>query len=246
MRYVNLSTVLVYRLVSEEVMARFPDYDSLVHAKLILPHEVERLVKIDNKTPYESTWTPILWATKLLTRARVEGKIKIEAPVYANLQTKFDAIELANRKILNYGWVNFPLAYTQVATVAVVFYFSACLLGRQYLIPTNEDMSDIKLFPNLTIPFAYGNPYENHTPDFYIPFFTLIEIFCYMGWIKVAETLLNPFGNDDDNFQMNYLIDRNLQVQTYLEYSFIELLCQQNSLTLGNLISYIFFSRFPI
>ena len=77
MRYVNLSTVLVYRLVSEEVMARFPDYDSLVHAKLILPHEVERLVKIDNKTPYESTWTPILWATKLLTRARVEGKMKI-------------------------------------------------------------------------------------------------------------------------------------------------------------------------
>ena len=33
-----------------------------------------------------------------------------------------------------------------------------------------------------------------------------------MGWIKVAETLLNPFGDDDEDFQINYLIDRNFHV----------------------------------
>ena len=33
-----------------------------------------------------------------------------------------------------------------------------------------------------------------------------------MGWIKVAEMLLNPFGDDDEDFQINYLVDRNLQV----------------------------------
>ncbi len=46
----------------------------------------------------------------------------------------------------------------------------------------------------------------------YFPFFTIIEFISYMGWIKVAETLLNPFGDDDDDFEINYLIDRNLQV----------------------------------
>ena len=75
MRYVNLSTVLMYRLVSAKVMSRFPDYDSLMEAKLMLPAEVQRLKKADKITPHETTWTPLLWAMKLLTRARLEGKL---------------------------------------------------------------------------------------------------------------------------------------------------------------------------
>ena len=77
MRYINLSTVLVFRLVSTKVKARFPDYDSLVHAKLMLPIEVERMKKAEIQTPHESTWTPALWALKLLERARTEGKVKV-------------------------------------------------------------------------------------------------------------------------------------------------------------------------
>ena len=46
----------------------------------------------------------------------------------------------------------------------------------------------------------------------YVPFFTIIEFIGYIGWIKVAETLLNPWGDDDEDFQINYLIDRNFQV----------------------------------
>ena len=50
--------------------------------------------------------------------------------------------------------------------------------------------------------------------DMFFPFFVTLEFAFYVGWLKVAETLINPFGEDDDDFDTYYLIDRNLQVGT--------------------------------
>ena len=69
---------------------------------------------MDRRSPHESSWTPLLWAMKLITQAKEDGLIKIAEPVFANLQSTFSEIEDSNRKMLSYGWVNFPLAYTQV------------------------------------------------------------------------------------------------------------------------------------
>lgn len=49
--------------------------------------------------------------------------------------------------------------------------------------------------------------------DLYFPIFTTLQFFFYMGWLKVAETLINPFGDDDDDFEINWMVDRNLQVR---------------------------------
>ena len=42
-----------------------------------LPLEMTRMEKCESQTPHESTWLPILWALKLLERARSEGKIRV-------------------------------------------------------------------------------------------------------------------------------------------------------------------------
>ena len=55
-----------------------------------------------------------MWAIKLLTEAGKKDFIRLESPVFASLLSAIDKIESDNRKLLNYGWVNFPLAYTQV------------------------------------------------------------------------------------------------------------------------------------
>ncbi|XP_071353201.1 bestrophin-1 isoform X2 [Trachinotus anak] len=93
------------------------------------------------------------------------------------------------------GRINNDVALTAiltVATVAVYSFFLACLIGRQFLDP------------------AQG--YPGHDLDFYLPVFTLLQFFFYVGWLKVAEQLINPFGEDDDDFETNWLVDRNLQV----------------------------------
>ena len=81
-----------------------------------------KLRKVDDITPYELAWAPLLWAMKLISRARQEKKIELEAPVFANLQSAFETVETRNRKLLSYGWVNFPLAYTQVRVANQVTY----------------------------------------------------------------------------------------------------------------------------
>ena len=48
--------------------------------------------------------------------------------------------------------------------------------------------------------------------DLYIPIYTVLQFFFYMGLLKVAEQLINPFGDDDEDFELNWLIDRHVKV----------------------------------
>ncbi|TKR70787.1 hypothetical protein L596_022764 [Steinernema carpocapsae] len=90
-----------------------------------------------------------------------------------------------------YDWVKVPLVYTQVVAIATYGYFVICLLGRQ---PKLDEKSMQK---EITILF---------------PIFTTFQMLFYIGWLKVGQFLMNPFGEDDDDFELNYILDRNTYI----------------------------------
>ena len=42
--------------------------------------------------------------------------------------------------------------------------------------------------------FDLSKKYANHDIDYYVPIFSFMQFVFYVGWVKVAETLLNSFG----------------------------------------------------
>ncbi|KAG9280517.1 bestrophin-3 [Astyanax mexicanus] len=189
MRYVNLTSLLIFRSVSTAVCKRFPTIDHVVEAGFMTPEEKKIFENL--KSPHLKYWIPTVWFTNLASKARKDGRIQDSVDLQTIL-TEMNRFRTWCSTLFGYDWVGIPLVYTQVVTLAVYTFFSASIIGRQFLDP------------------AQG--YPGHDLDLYVPVFTLLQFFFYSGWLKVAEQLINPFGEDDDDFEANWCIDRNLQV----------------------------------
>lgn len=87
------------------------------------------------------------------------------------------------------NWICIPLVYAQMVTVVVYGYFGLCLIGHQYV---------------------------GKSADPIIPFLTLLQFVFYVGWLKVGQQLMRPFGEDDDHLEMNFFLDRHAMVAMYL------------------------------
>ncbi|XP_045492372.1 bestrophin-4 isoform X2 [Colias croceus] len=197
LRYVCLCLTMVLTMISPRVKKRFPTLDNLVEAGLLLDNEKSILENLNQKFPKPSKhWLPIVWATSIVTRARKEGRIRDDFAV----KTIIDELNKFRGQaglLLSYDTISVPLVYTQVVTIAVYSYFITSALGSQWVDHKLQSHSESVYISNI---------------DLYFPIFTTLEFFFYMGWLKVAESLINPFGEDDDDFEVNWLIDRNLQV----------------------------------
>ncbi|XP_058047499.1 bestrophin-3 isoform X3 [Ahaetulla prasina] len=189
MRYVNLTSLLIFRSVSTAVYKRFPTLEHLVDGGFMTAEE--RIIFDDLKSPHLKYWIPFVWFGNLAAKARQDGRIKDSVDLQT-LMNEMNRYRSWCSLLFGYDWVGIPLVYTQVVTLAVYTFFFTCLIGRQFLDPDQR------------IP--------GHDLDLYIPIFTLLQFFFYAGWLKVAEQLINPFGEDDDDFETNWCIDRNLQV----------------------------------
>ncbi|KAM9403482.1 bestrophin-3-like isoform 2-T3 [Salvelinus alpinus] len=138
MRYVNLTSLLIFRSVSTAVCKRFPTMEHVVEAGFMTPEE--RKIFDAVKSPHLKYWIPVVWFSNMASRARTEGRIKDSVDLQTILN-EMNRFRTWCSTLFGYDWVGIPLVYTQV-----------------------------------------------------------------------AEQLINPFGEDDDDFEANWCIDRNLQV----------------------------------
>ncbi|NXT37491.1 BEST4 protein, partial [Pelecanoides urinatrix] len=188
-RYANLSAVLILRSVSTRVLKRFPTIDHVVEAGFMTQDERKKFESLHSD--FNKYWIPCVWFTNLAAQARRDSRIRDDVA----LRLLMDELNLYRAKcsmLFHYDWISIPLVYTQVVTIAVYSFFAFCLIGRQFLEPLE--------------------PGQEGDLDMYVPLSTLLQFFFYAGWLKVAEQIINPFGEDDDDFETNKLIDRNLQV----------------------------------
>ncbi|XP_042200562.1 bestrophin-2 [Callorhinchus milii] len=189
MRYASLSALLILRSVSTAVYKRFPTMDHVVEAGFMTRGERKKYESLHST--YNKYWIPCVWFTNLVAKARKEGRVKDDCALKL-LMEELNVFRGKCSMLFHYDWISIPLVYTQVVTIAVYSFFLTCLIGRQFLDPEQG--------------------YAGHDLDLYVPVFTLLQFFFYAGWLKVAEQLINPFGEDDDDFETNRLIDRNFQV----------------------------------
>ncbi|BES91999.1 Bestrophin, RFP-TM, chloride channel [Nesidiocoris tenuis] len=190
MRYLNLSLVLVLRSISSAVKRRFPTLDHLVEAGFMTPAELVMFTSVPN-LEFNTYWIPCAWFVNLMKDSR-NNKMITDVQGLKFIMEEFSDFRAKCGLLWSYDWISIPLVYTQVVTLATYSYFIISVVGRQYTDSSN-------------------NTHQIEV-DIYIPVFTILQFLFYMGLLKVAEQLINPFGDDDEDFELNWLIDRHTKV----------------------------------
>ncbi|XP_026683259.1 bestrophin-2-like [Diaphorina citri] len=173
---------------------RFPDRYLQVEYILgfITQDELQMFISVPN-SEFNTYWIPCTWFISLLKRSNMEKRV-IDSQGLKLIMEEFNEFRQKCGILWSYDWISIPLVYTQVVTIATYTYFLVALVGRQYII-NNDSVKKAQL-----------------EIDIYFPFFTVLQFLFYMGLLKVAEQLINPFGDDDEDFELNWLIDRHMKV----------------------------------
>ncbi|CAI4227275.1 unnamed protein product [Auanema sp. JU1783] len=210
-RYMVLTQVLLLRDVSMQVRRRFPSLETIVASGFMLECELTKYNECSQK--FSKYFLPVQWCFTLLYEARQSGKIACDLMLNEIIKHITD-FRKGLAQISNFDWVPIPLVYPQVVFLAVRSYFFVSLIARQSILIDGEKPKH----DSLLLPF--------------IPFImTALQFIFYVGWMKVAESLMNPLGEDDDDFELNFLVDRNLSVGlTIVDDNFNEAPSQQKDI----------------
>ncbi|TPP60810.1 Bestrophin [Fasciola gigantica] len=135
-------------------------------------------------------WVPIQWAQRLTIKALQSEYITEPRRAY-HLIYQLNKFRDQLQYLQIFSSMMVPLAYAQVVTIAVYTYFTCQLFSSQFVERRNGVL--------------------HSGIDLYVPVFDFLSYLFLMGWYKVALCVINPFGDDDEDFQIGDILDYNLE-----------------------------------
>uniref|UniRef100_A0A7E4ZV66 Bestrophin homolog n=1 Tax=Panagrellus redivivus TaxID=6233 RepID=A0A7E4ZV66_PANRE len=198
-RYLVLAFVMVLRNISERIRKRFPDLSYLKNS-LVTVDELELIQKVERTEKTCVYWLPLMWIMKIYKQCYEEYHTLDEIH-FVTLNQELRKQRDCLNDLLSYDWICTPLVYTQVVNIATAFYMTILLVSSQFLALTPEEAARYKVEGNISFQV-----------DYVIPVFAVFQFIFYVGWLKVAQVTLNPFGTDDDDFEVDFLIERDLKI----------------------------------
>jgi len=183
MRYCILSYILALRRHSMKLRRRYQSMASLIKTGIVTAEEMERIDEDDLPEMYTSNWwVPLQWCTEIIADAKAKELVAADWVPLGQIVSFKKKLQ----DVKTYGNVPVPLVYNQVVTLAVYIYFGCTLIADQWVVGEKLDL--------------------------WYPIFGTMKFLFFWGWLSTARALYNPLGDDDEDFQLNKLIDRHLQV----------------------------------
>ncbi|PAA67970.1 hypothetical protein BOX15_Mlig000907g1 [Macrostomum lignano] len=188
--------------------------------KLVTEAEIEAFVRAEGeyKNKYQKKyvpeyWLPLQWAALLCKKAMMHGFCDPRSMVM--MMEEIEEVRGTMQTLVIYNDVMIPLVYTQVVIIAVYSFFLLQLFSQQFVNPKlTADLLSAER--NVTVtPISIGNK-DNHGEviDMYFPVFTVFQFMFLMGWLKVAMCVMNPFGDDDEDFHTSEILNYNLEISS--------------------------------
>ncbi|XP_064078625.1 bestrophin-3-like [Macrobrachium nipponense] len=193
-RNVNVVIAMTFKKLSPSVRKKYPTLRSLTSEGYLTAEETLIIENLRSRTSVDMTYVPIVWACKTVDKAQNDEYIS-STHNKIDLMTEILDIQSKCMELSHWTMRAVPLAYCQVVAIVVYFFYLSSVVGGQSLEPERQ--------------------LKGHT-NVYFPIFTLLQLFFYIGWLKVGESFTDPFGDDDDDFEFLKLLERHRQMSEML------------------------------
>jgi predicted membrane chloride channel (bestrophin family) len=191
LRWVHASVGITYQSISPTYKAKFPTLLALEDEGLLTPKEREYLEPLSSSARAHVLLAWFKTAVSEYDRS-VGGKLS-GSSMLATFHDQLMSFAGSCGKLREYNARPIPIGYTQIISLCVYTYFAFTLVARQQ--------------------------FHDSTAVFSVPLCSIIQFAVYVGWLKVAEEMLYPFGDDDDDFNCEAQLRQDRELAAAIEHT---------------------------